>query len=91
MGDLAGGGSVAVSEKWHWQLTLDLWHLPGDTWQLTWDNWNVTHDMWHMTYDMWHYGDDNGGDGECYGWNYQITIKIYVFPFNVPLSKQQPY
>ena len=54
MGELAGGGSLAVAvgvDRWH--ATHDTWHVKNDTWHMASDTWHLTPDMWHLTRDPW--------------------------------------
>ena len=49
LGELAGGGSVALSVavRNRWQVTGDMKHVTCDTLQVTCDKWHVTCDTWH--------------------------------------------
>ena len=53
VGELAGGGSVAVAVG-----RGDKWNVIGDRKPVIVDRWQVTrfYDIWHVTCDMWHSG-----------------------------------
>ena len=52
MGELAGGGSVAVAVA---VGVSDMWHVSSDMWHVSSDMWHMTHDMWHLILDTWQF------------------------------------